>query len=418
MKILVNDFCGHPFPVQLSRVLAGDGHSVLHAYFADNNTPKGFMSPHPDDAPGLRIRPLSIDRKFKKHSLWSRRFADRAYGGAVAEEVRKFRPEIVLSANMPLDGQKILLEATRRSDAKFVFWLQDLLSRAMEFTLRKKGVPMAGLAAQAYSRLEGRLLRESDAVVCIAPEFVETVRGFGVSPAKTRVIENWAPLEEVRCVPRNTAWAREHGIAGKFCFLYSGTLGLKHRPELLLELARHFEQREDVVTVVVAQGAGADWLRRKAHAAGRSLLLLPFQPYERLSEVLGAADVLVGILDADCGAFAVPSKTLAYLCAGRPLLLAAPAENLAAKIVRRAGAGETVAEDAPGPFLAAANRLLADHRARLQYAANARAYAERAFDIAKIAEQFLGVMEFALGESPAEGALAYGQLARSVSTAE
>jgi glycosyltransferase involved in cell wall biosynthesis len=178
--------------------------------------------------------------------------------------------------------------------------------------------------------------------------------------------------------------------------MYSGTLGMKHKPELLLELAKHFAIHDDVVIVVIAQGAGADWLRQHADRKQQSLLMLPFQPYERLAEVLSAADVLISILDSDCGVFAVPSKTLSYLCAGRPLLVAAPERNLAAQIVRRAGAGQVVSDAAPESFLAAAVNLLEDAALRGTCSARAREYAERTFDIANITQQFLEIFDFSL----------------------
>ncbi len=43
MRILLNDFSGHPFPVQLSRELAGRGYTVLHTYCASFLTPHGSL---------------------------------------------------------------------------------------------------------------------------------------------------------------------------------------------------------------------------------------------------------------------------------------------------------------------------------------------------------------------------------------
>ena len=396
MRILVNDFAGHPFQMQLSRELARSGHTVLHTYFSANNTPRGPAEPQPEDPESFSIAALDIAREFKKHSIVSRRLADAAYGKAASQRLSDFRPDIVLSANMPLDSQAVFLQAARANHAKFVFWLQDLLSTGIGFALRKKKVPFAGLVAGLYARREQRQLRESDAIVCIASAFLERLRQWKISSAKTFVIENWASPREVRPVAHDNPWAREHGLAGKFCFLYSGTLGMKHKPELLLELARHFAGRPDVVTVAVAQGAGADWLRAQTGVNSESLRMLPFQPYERLSEVLGSADVLMSILDEECGEFAVPSKTLAYLCAGRPLLLAAPHRNLAAQTIQRAEAGVVVAPETPEAFVAAADQLYRDSTARTRYAANARCYAERTFCIEKIAERFLEVFRFVL----------------------
>ena len=93
--------------------------------------------------------------------------------------------------------------------------------------------------------------------------------------------------------------------------------------------------------LVVSEGPGADWLAEHA-SPDDALRLLPYQPYERLPEVLASADVLVAVLEPDAGAFSVPSKVLTYLCAGRPLLGALPADNLAARVVTQSGGGIVV----------------------------------------------------------------------------
>jgi glycosyltransferase involved in cell wall biosynthesis len=402
MKILVNDFAGHPFQLELSRTLARAGHTVLHAYFGANNTPKGEMN---RIERGLGVESISIGRAFEKHSLYARRAADVAYGNALRSRILAFCPQIVISANTPLDAQRILLDATHACGGRFVFWMQDLLSVGVEFALRKKRVPLARAAGYFYGVMERRLLARSDAVICIAPEFLPVLNRWKIDAAKVSVIENWAPLEEMPCLPRSNSWSREQDIDGKLCFMYSGTLGMKHKPELLLELARHFEAHRNRVIVVNAEGVGADWLReRQGLLRPGALRVLPFQPYARLPEVLASADVLVALLDEKCGAFAVPSKTLTYLCAGRPILIAAPAANLAARMVQSAGAGLAVNPHAD-EFLRAATRLVEEGEARSRYGSNARQYAERTFDMDRICRDFLAVFavaaDNALGSPPA-----------------
>jgi glycosyltransferase involved in cell wall biosynthesis len=391
MRIFVNEFCGHAFQIELSRELARRGHQVLHVYFADNHsTPKGPIS---DATPGLAIEGLHITRAFAKHSLLTRRQADQEYGRVVAERLERFRPDVVLSANMPLDAQNILQKAARAHNARFVFWLQDVYSVAARFVLQKKARLLASLGGLYFERLERKLLQRSDAIVCIAPGFADFVKRWDVPQEKVTVIPNWAPLDDVVPMPRDNPWARENGVAEKFCFMYSGTLGMKHRPELLLALARRLESAGNARLIVIAGGAGAEWLAAKRHEVrGEVLKLLPFQPYERIAEVFASADALITLLDSEAGGFAVPSKTLSYLCAGRALIVAAPAENEAARVVERAGAGFIVSPDDPSGLIAAAERLLDDPARGVRYGANGRAYAEAHFSIQRIADRFLSVL--------------------------
>ncbi|MFL5257904.1 MAG: hypothetical protein ACJ8AI_34495, partial [Rhodopila sp.] len=90
--------------------------------------------------------------------------------------------------------------------------------------------------------------------------------------------------------------------------------------------------------------------------------------------------------------FSVPSKILSYLCAGRPILLAAPEENLAARTVRRARAGFVVAPDNRAAFLEAARILRSDPACRAEMAANGRAYAEQTFDLDRITDRFESIL--------------------------
>ncbi len=395
MRIFVNEFCGHAFQMELSRKLAKMGHQVCHVYFADNqSTPKGETQARADDSANLAIEGLHIQCEFSKHSLRTRRRADHEYGREAAKRMLQFAPDVVISANMPLDAQNMLQQAARDQGARFVFWLQDVYSVAVRFVLSRKAKPLAAAGGWYFERLEKKLLRQSDAIICIAPGFAEFVRGWGVAESKISVIRNWAPLDEVIPTSRDNAWARENGIDGRFCFMYCGTLGMKHRPELLLALARRLEARKDARLVVIAGGAGADWLKERAHeVSSETLTVLPFQPYERISEVMGSADVLITLLDSEAKTFAVPSKTLSYLCAGRASIVAAPAANEAARVVEEAQAGLVVSPDDPTGIVSAAERFLQDGALLSQCAANARSYAEAHFSIDAIAGRFLEVLQ-------------------------
>lgn len=391
MRFLVNDFSGHPFQITLSRELARRGHDVLHVYFADNvSTPKGNTEAGKPSSGNFAIEGLHVSVKFSKHSVRTRRTADVEYGKAVAEKILTFKPDIVISANMPLDAQVIAQKAATKVDAKFVFWLQDVYSSAIRYVLKRKLGILSGLIGAYYERLERTLLKKSDRVICISPEFATIATNWGVEPSRVFTIENWAALDEVSPMGKDSEWARAHGVDRKFCFMYSGTLGMKHRPELLLALARYLETIDNACLVVVAGGAGADWLRENAQAVRKDVLtLLPFQPYEKISEVMGASDVLIALLDSEAGAFAVPSKVLSYLCAGRPLIVAAPRENHAVAVVEKAGAGLVISPDRPDELVNAAKSLMEDAELRARYASNARAYANRSFNIASIADRFL-----------------------------
>jgi glycosyltransferase involved in cell wall biosynthesis len=123
------------------------------------------------------------------------------------------------------------------------------------------------------------------------------------------------------------------------------------------------------------------------------VLVLPYQPYSVFPDLLGAADVLVAILEPDAGTYSVPSKILSYHCAGRPLLAAMPKANLAARLIRSVGSGIVVDPGEPDGLADAADRLVSDGALRAELGGRARAYAEATFDIGSVGTSFETIIE-------------------------
>ena len=366
---------------------------VLHTYCASHVSGKGPLTVAAGDPHKLAFRALDLGAPFAKHSIIKRFGQERRYGGLLAQAAEELAPDVVLSANTPLFAQDVISAWATRHNVPFVFWLQDLVSIAMNGELGRRFGRISSPLQAYLTRLEARLLRHSAAVFAISEDFLPRLAAWNVPDGSVTVIENWAPVDEIPLFRRVNEWAALHGLTETFTFLYAGTLGLKHDPELLVQLALAMCHQPAVKVVVVSEGVGAEHCRRRA-AEERltNLLVLPFQPYELVAEMLASSDVLVAILERDAGGFSVPSKVLGYVSAGRPILASVPAENLAARVISDSGSGIAVSPGDPQTFLAAAERLLHDDQLRLECGARARKYAETKFDISTIANRFESVL--------------------------
>ncbi|MGH8431749.1 MAG: glycosyltransferase family 4 protein, partial [Solimonas sp.] len=98
------------------------------------------------------------------------------------------------------------------------------------------------------------------------------------------------------------------------------------------------------------------------------------------------------MLEDNAGIFSVPSKILTYQCAGRPVLLAAPAANQAARLIVDAQSGKVCASSDAKGFIDAARQLVADSALRRQMGGNGRRYAEQRFCIGAITDQFVDIL--------------------------
>ncbi|RYJ06248.1 MAG: glycosyltransferase WbuB, partial [Actinomycetales bacterium] len=247
------------------------------------------------------------------------------------------RPDVVLLSNVQIPTLTLFAFVMMFLRTPWVLWHQDVYSVAVRAFAGEKLSKAFGVVAWGFEVAERFSSRRSRAIVVIADSFVPVHEGWGTAD-KVTVIPNWAPLDEIVPRERKNDWAVEHQLDDTFTLLYSGTLGLKHDPGLLVQLTKAVQERgRDARLVVVNDGPAVELIRDLAARESVPVTLLPFQPYERLPEVLATGDVLVVLLDQQAGAFSVPSKTLSYLCAGRPVVGLMPAENSASDLIRSTG---------------------------------------------------------------------------------
>lgn len=391
MKVLVHDYSGHPFQAELSRELAARGHAVTHSYCAAYASGKGHLQAEPGET--IRFEAIGEGRSIAKMDFGRRLLQEIGLGFELVQQVRRLRPDVVMCSNVPIPTLVVLAFALLVLRKPWVLWHQDVQAVAISsFAGRKLGRSMA-VAGRLIGLGEKWCSRRAAAIVVITDAFVDVHEQWGTA-SKVTVIPNWAPLDEIVPVDRDNAWAREQGVDQVATLLYSGTLGLKHNPELLPRLAKAVQESgTEVRLVVVNEGPAASVVRDEAARLGVPLTLLPFQPYERLPEVLGSGDVLVVLLEKEAGAFSVPSKTLSYLCAGRPIIGFVPAENLAAQLIDQTGGcvlpPEADAVPAGARWVA---DLLADPERATMIGKASRALAEKEFELTGCADKFEAIL--------------------------
>ncbi|MFL6062332.1 MAG: glycosyltransferase family 4 protein [Marmoricola sp.] len=387
MRLLVHDFAGHPFQVELSRELARRGHQVTHSYSPAWVSGKGRLESEPGEA--LVIEPVGPSEPIEKDRFGKRVVLEVRMGFELLAQVRRTKADVAMLSNAQIPTLVIFALGMMVLRKPWVLWHQDVYAVAVRSFAGEKLGRAFGLVAGVFTVLERWVSRRAAAVVVIADSFLEVHREWGTG-AKTSVIPNWAPLDEIVPTERRNAWSHEQGLDDVQTLLYSGTLGLKHNPALLVALARAVtDAGRPVRLVVVNEGPAEPVLRSEAERLGVPLTLLPFQPYERLSEVLGSGDVLMVLLEQSAGAFSVPSKTLSYLCAGRPIVGMMPAENLASQLVSGVEGCVVPPLDSSVPAAAAwIASVLSDAEEQARLGKSSRALAEREFALEGCADRF------------------------------
>jgi len=378
--------------MQLSKAIAKRGYIVTHTYAQNLQTPHGNMEDVETLFPTLSIKPIFLKEGFNKYSLLKRRKNEIEYANLVCEIVQEVKPDIFISANTPLFAQDILMKHCSKNKIKFINWCQDVHSVAIKQIAKKKFGFLGFLISSYFEQIEKKQLFKSDFIISITDEFLGFFENWNIDKHKIKVIPNWAPLNEMPIEPKINSWSIKHGLQSKMCILYSGTLGLKHNPSLILDAAKFFSDNQNIVFVVISEGMGANFLKKqKEKLQLNNLLLMNYQDYSLLPKVLGTADILLSILEAEAAKFSVPSKVLTYLTAGKPIVLSIPSSNLSAKIVTIASAGICVEAGESINFIKALEKLLHDTELRLKFGKNGRNYAEKNFKIDEKCDQFLEI---------------------------
>ncbi len=222
----------------------------------------------------------------------------------------------------------------------FVFDLQDIFPDS----LVNAGMTKEGSFIWKIGReIEKKTYALADQIITISDGFKENLLKKGVKVSKIIVIPNWINTEEVQPVDRqnNKLFDKYNLDRNLFYICYSGNIGHSQNFELLLEVAKKCQTEfKDVHFVLIGNGAAKEELEQQIkNQKICNIIMLPFQPYEDISEVFSLGDVGLIISKPGIGGSSVPSKTWSIMAAERPILASFDGDSELAKIIKNEQCG-------------------------------------------------------------------------------
>jgi colanic acid biosynthesis glycosyl transferase WcaI len=178
-------------------------------------------------------------------------------------------------------------------------------------------------------------------------------------------------------MPRDNAFAREHNLVGKFVDLYAGNIGLSQGLEHVLCAAHALQNYTDVKFVFVGDGASREHLvTETARRHLENVKFIPFQPRQRLPEVLACADISLVSLQRGIGVSSLPSKTFSILASGRPVIACVDEGSETWNLIQRAEAGLCIPPETPSELVNAILLLKENQALRERMGQSGRCWAE------------------------------------------
>ena len=156
------------------------------------------------------------------------------------------------------------------------------------------------------------------------------------------------------------------------------------------DAARRLAHRKDIIFVVCGEGV----MKPQLEAASMRLpniRFLPVQPFERLGQLLGLADIHLLPQSPEAADLVLPSKLSGMLASGRPVIATCRADTEIAAVVSQCGL-VVLPEDGAG-LASAIEQLADDSVAREVLGEKARLYAEENLERDAVLERLVKQMQ-------------------------
>jgi hypothetical protein len=267
----------------------------------------------------------------------------------------------------------------------YVFELRDLWPDS----ILAVGAMQESASTRALKRLEYFLYRKAARIVSVTNSFRHVLSGNGVPADKIAVVRNGADLAGFTPGPKPDELVEKYALKGKFVAAYIGTIGMAHGLGTVLEAAERMRAAQDVIFVLVGNGADRAALQQQARERGLdNVIFAGAVGKEEVVKYLRLADAaLVLLRDRLVFRHVLPSKMFEAMATERPIVLGVLGES--AELLEAAGAGIVIQPESAEALVRAIERLAADPQAAKEMGRKGRRLVEAEFDRDKLAAQML-----------------------------
>ena len=247
--------------------------------------------------------------------------------------------------------------------------------------------------------IERFVYRKADNIVAVTYAFERHIAQHGGHPDRITVIRNGVDLKFFEPQARDSEFARQLGVEGKFVAAYVGTHGMAHGLHLLIEAASRLQHREDIVILLAGDGAERMHLVAEVEQRGlKNIKLLGQQPKAAMPKLWSITDVsLVVLKKLDLFLTVIPSKIFESMAMRQPIILGVAGES--AELIRESQAGLVIEPENIEQLTAAITHLADSASLRQELGENGRRYVEAHFDRSRLADQFADLLAKTVGHS-------------------
>ncbi|HNP84273.1 MAG TPA: glycosyltransferase family 4 protein [Nitrospira sp.] len=245
--------------------------------------------------------------------------------------------------------------------------------------------PIIGL----LEALELFAYRRADHIVVVTDSFKTHIQDKGICKQRVTVIKNGVDFSLYKKPPDNpVSLAAKIGIEGKFVASYIGTHGMAHHLETILQAADELREWQDIVFLLVGDGAERDRLLAMKDSMNLSnVVMLDQQPKTAMPHFWSLSNVsLVLLRKCDLFKTVIPSKIFESMAMERPIILGVEGES--SELLKSAEAGICIEPENEKDLAAQVLNLYQNPRRCQELGLNGRKYVLENFDRLVLAKRF------------------------------
>jgi colanic acid biosynthesis glycosyl transferase WcaI len=264
------------------------------------------------------------------------------------------RPDVIYVYHPPATVAIPALWLRTLFSARLVYDIQDLWPDTVLATGMLRGSMLMRLLAKWCDFVYAN----ADHLTVLSHGFKAALIARGVPADKISVIYNWCDEKQLfeGGEPQTPACFQE--LKDRFLVVFAGNMGSAQSLDSVLETANLLrERRPDVAFVFIGGGTKVERLTREAERLRlTNVTFIPRVPVADMAPILRRADaLLVHLKDDPLFQITIPSKTQAYMAAGRPIVMAVRGDAQA--MVAEADCGITCAPGQPDQLAKAIEKL-------------------------------------------------------------
>ncbi|MHC5765044.1 MAG: glycosyltransferase family 4 protein [Nostoc sp.] len=241
---------------------------------------------------------------------------------------------------------------------KYHFLLQDIFP---ESAVMSGIIPQNSFLFIFFSKLIYLTYKYADNIIVLSTSmqcFLENK--YPELKPKIKVIENWAVEDIIGCDKQANYFAQQYNLDKIFTVLYSGNWGRLHDIEIIAEAA-NILKNAPIQFVFIGDGAKTQVLKQAIQSNNlKNILLLPYQPREKLHLSLTACDLSLVSLIPGAESIVAPSKLYGMLAAGRGIIAISSPNSYIDQLLTNSDCGINTPPNNPQHLADLINELASD----------------------------------------------------------